>query len=273
MVNDAVQKPDYRERCGKAERMGTMSSLIRFLLGATMLAGFQLGAAHAADYDAPIFVENAPEYVPVEVGNGWYLRGDVGYQFENSYEDNFFGVVPGANSSEDEFPASFSIGMGYRFNDFLRVDATVGYLSGSDASLNYTTALPSAVSASVENRMYNAMLNGYVDLGTFAGLTPYIGGGVGIVWNRRSYSFSEDFADPMLADTEFTDRARNYAFAYSLGGGVSYAVTPNLSLDLGYLYTSSPDAERARITSPTTYAIDKGFDAHEVKLGLRYALW
>ena len=96
-----------------------------------------LAAAQAADYDPPIYVEQAAEYVPVEVGSGWYLRGDVGYVFDASIgsvdythlrlrRDN---VQPGLLHTED-IKADFSWGggFGYRFTDYFRADATVdGY--------------------------------------------------------------------------------------------------------------------------------------------------
>lgn len=249
-----------------------MAKLSHLLLGlASATALLPSTAVLAADYDQPIYVEQAPEHVPVEVGNGWYLRGDVGYQFEHSDRDNVFGTIA-TSSSDDRFPATFSGGIGYQFTDYLRMDATVGYLFGNEAKLGFDNPV-SIGSASVDNSIWTAMLNGYVDLGTFAGLTPYIGGGVGVAWSKREYDYSENFLDPLVADRATLDRDRNFAFAYSLGAGASYAVTPNLSLDLGYLYTSAPNAEVARLTSANTYEIEKGFDAHEVKLGLRYALW
>ena len=59
-----------------------MKLILRIALS---LAAFgPLAAAHAADYDPPIVIDDAAEYVPVEVGSGWYLRGDVGYIFDAS---------------------------------------------------------------------------------------------------------------------------------------------------------------------------------------------
>ncbi len=59
-----------------------MSLTLRLALSLAALAPF--AAANAADYDPPIVIDDAAEYVPVEVGSGWYLRGDVGYVFDAS---------------------------------------------------------------------------------------------------------------------------------------------------------------------------------------------
>ncbi len=56
-----------------------LSRIVLVLRGSSRAAPAWSAAAMAADYDPPIFVDDSPEYVPVEVGSGWYLRGDIGY--------------------------------------------------------------------------------------------------------------------------------------------------------------------------------------------------
>ena len=46
-------------------------------------------SAFAADYDPPIVVDQPVEDVPVEVGSGWYLRGDIGYNFDLQADGDF----------------------------------------------------------------------------------------------------------------------------------------------------------------------------------------
>ena len=53
-----------------------LKSRIALALAAIML--MPVTQASSADYDPPIYVDQAPDYVPVEVGSGWYLRGDIG---------------------------------------------------------------------------------------------------------------------------------------------------------------------------------------------------
>lgn len=64
-----------------------MVHLKRIALAMAAVAVFPAWHAGAADYDPPIYVEPAEEYVPVEIGSGWYLRGDVAYNFARSYKD------------------------------------------------------------------------------------------------------------------------------------------------------------------------------------------
>ncbi len=57
-----------------------MKLISRIALSLAATAG-PVSVAASADYDPPIYVEDALE-VPVEIGSGWYLRGDLGYAFE-----------------------------------------------------------------------------------------------------------------------------------------------------------------------------------------------
>ena len=254
----------------------TFKSRLVFLLAAAAL--WPLAQANAADYDPPIFVEEAAEFVPVEVGSGWYLRGDVGYVLNDPFRNDVFGNDPIYSFSEKFNPVTASIGMGYNWTDYFRTELNVGFLPGGRSNLDYLTVdgggvVVSDVSVGTKNELWTGMVNAYADLGTFVGVTPYVGAGVGVVYNKRSFSASENFADPIFVDTNYTDTERHFDFAYSLGAGLNYAVTQNVSVDLGYEYFVAPEAEYAEITGPDSYSIEEGLDYHQIKLGLRYDLW
>ena len=118
-----------------------MKQSLRIVL---LLAASMPVAAYAADYDPPIFVEEADEYVPVEVGSGWYLRGDVGYVFDSGIDGvdyTAFDPIASADVSASFTSASIDTdftwggGFGYRFTDYFRADATVdGFRADFDGS-------------------------------------------------------------------------------------------------------------------------------------------
>ncbi|TIY01964.1 MAG: porin family protein, partial [Mesorhizobium sp.] len=175
--------------------------------------------------------------------------------------------------SDNEDPIFASIGFGYHFNDYLRADLNFGYLPGNKIGVGYDDGTTVA-SASLKNYAFSGMLNGYVDLGTYVGITPYLGAGIGIVQSNRklSASYFTDNNDP-TDDFVLQDDKTQYSFAYTLNAGLAYQVSKNVSVDLGYQYFSAPDAEYATAESLTSYTIDKGISNHQVKLGLRYDLW
>ncbi|MDR7221503.1 outer membrane beta-barrel protein [Aminobacter aminovorans] len=289
----------------------TLKSRIALAIAATMLWPL---AASAADYDPPIVIDEAPEYVPVEVGSGWYLRGDVGYSINKPYE--FFDGPTGFISSQN--PLSGSIGAGYHVTDYLRAELNFGILPTSKFSNDYltvcggteTTTVTDDITGSVvsqnsaagtrpcagsdygKNKAYSLMANAYVDLGTYVGFTPYIGGGLGVAYSTYSAiagerncqnGTSSSNGGGQTTTVDFNCNAvggyggvrvaeREYNLAYSVGAGFAYRVSQNASVDVGYEYFAIPDAKYAAFESGGV-SIKKGIDYHQVKVGLRYDLW
>jgi opacity protein-like surface antigen len=343
--------------------LGTMKFKTRIALALAVTALMPLAPALAADYDPPIYVDQAPEYTPVEIGSGWYLRGDVGYAFKQDYkntslsvDDALFyndfariGPLRAFSYSEHEPTLTGSVGVGYHFNDWLRADVNVGILANNsysgeghlDAgylnpfglvnSLNpAVTSMPDfgclgartvtrttldadgnpvgapqvsvnndwrrdcMVNASARASAWNGLANGYIDLGTYAGFTPYVGAGVGLLMTRTKASVGARCENSSTSqtvgntktDVDFTCRApsgadyttvasaskTDYDLLYGLSAGFSYQLSKNTSLDFGYQYLNAPGVKY--------YAIGdggieqrKGIDMHQVKVGLRYDLW
>jgi len=135
----------------------------------------------------------------VDVGGGWYLRGDVGYGAANaptivpqdglipqvltdvatgaSYVNQPIGdasnpvdVTRGNNMTAGT--PSFNIGFGYRFNDHVRMDATYSYWSGANYSYSQKTLCPGTAVA-VSNNVYQ----------TTAGVQSVVSVPVGYAWS------------------------------------------------------------------------------------------
>lgn len=286
----------------------------RILLAAAAIAVLPQSQSFAADYDPPIYIDDAPEYVPVEIGSGWYLRGDVGYATNQPFEH----VQTPPDFSSDSSLFTGGVGVGYHFNDYFRGELNFGILPTDDFGNGYTTtcggnettttsdnltgiilsqtsgvgsrACPGSDNG--ENKAYSLMASGYVDLGTFSGFTPFIGGGVGVAYSKYRIAEGErdcsdssssaggvgatttvDFVcyDDSVYEGSVTSEGE-YTFAYSLGAGVNYQVTRNLSLDVGYEYFAAPNAHYVTYDAGA-FTVHEGTDYHQVKVGLRYDLW
>ncbi|MBS3647924.1 porin family protein [Pseudaminobacter sp. 19-2017] len=257
----------------------TLASRAALLLAVSVLP--PATAAVAADYEPPIYVEPAEEYVPVEVGSGWYLRGDIAYNFETRFKNTraelsgdfsefapFFPYIP-TRFDEKETPVFGSVGFGYHFNDYLRADVNLGLLPKDrfaiDGFLGGGCTLNCDLGVDIEQTYWTGIANGYIDLGTYAGLTPYVGAGIGVL-----YSKIEVEGEAAGVRAEFTDR--DYNFLYTLNAGLSYQIAANTSLDVGYQFLSAPDAQFIRI-DPDRVKVGEGIDFHQVRVGLRYDLW
>jgi opacity protein-like surface antigen len=272
---------------------------------ALSLAAFgPVAAAHAVDYDPPIVIDDAEEYVPVEIGSGWYLRGDVGYVFDASigqvdytvFDPILLAYGPSTFTSQSiDTDFSWGGGFGYRFTDYFRADATV---DGFRADFNGSTASDLACAPvnppaddttcrsenGSEVSAVSVMANGYVDLGTYVGITPYVGAGLGysyLSWsnlNDTTYCVDGAITDcPSEAAVGGTSHGGEdgWSFTYALMAGVAYDISKNFKLDLGYKYRNIDGGDMFGWDSAETFGDGShgNIETHEVRLGLRYELW
>lgn len=182
-------------------RRSKLSALARSI---TLLAS--VGApclVQAADLLPPLPPEPLPP--PVEIGGGWYLRGDVGVG-ATSYE-KVVTTIPGqalpdgyrvdSNSIGDQFFAGG--GVGYQFGPYFHADITGEYRGGSQIrfSDSFNTYQNNQLVLDSQGKPYKGidiynghlssvvvMANGYFDLGTYWGVTPYVGGGIGSAFHQ-----------------------------------------------------------------------------------------
>ena len=284
--------------------MRRRTTLLAWARSVTLLAG--LGApclAQAADLLPP---PPPPPMAPpiVEVGGGWYLRGDAGASFYDSPGYSSIDSPPshyyGGRADTGWFAGA---GIGYEFNGFLRGDITGEYrttglrtssysdfgFSGCDGlGCYYQQGRTTNLSAGrYEGAVFLA--NGYFDLGTFYGVTPFVGGGVGVAFNNLT-GFTDSGSTVtqttyqsgqivngggVSAGGTFKDKGKTN-FAWALHAGFAFAVSHNLKLEVGYRYINLGQASTGVLNcfcgqtfSPMKV---KDLDAHEVKVGLRYLL-
>lgn len=108
--------------------------------------------------------------------------------------------------------------------------------------------------------MLAMMFNCFLDLETYSPVTPYLGGGVGLV----SLAFDDDYRDRNGNQIFHDDSASTYAL--QAGGGLEFAITPRFSLDLGYRYFKTGKA-----TFDDKWDIENKLkiESHNVALGFR----
>lgn len=92
--------------------------------------------ALAADIDPVIYVDDANFAKPAELGSGWYIRGDIGFNFAGRHDVSVVGDPARSVYETNNFmdKTHFSVGAGYRLNSFLRFEGNIGRLQGSDFS-------------------------------------------------------------------------------------------------------------------------------------------
>ncbi|MGE5156848.1 MAG: outer membrane protein [Gemmatimonas sp.] len=263
---------------------------VKFLIVAGA-ASLMSAAAFAADMP----IAPPPMYAPPPPADfgGWYLRGDIGMS-NQSAKDLTLASAPfpaGFQTTGFGFDSAplFDLGIGYQFNNWFRADLT-GQWRGR-ANLHASQFAPAGAIAPTFAAADNysgskseavVMLNGYVDLGTWWCVTPYIGAGVGASYNRIS-GFRDDGviynAGVLSNSVTYGADAGKWNFAWALHAGLGYRVLPNVTLELGYSYMNLGDA----VTGPTnsfdgvTVVNGSGFavkdiTSHDLKLGVRWDL-
>ncbi len=277
--------------------------MIRFdaLALAAAMAGASANVALAGD--APPREIKMPE-VSVQAAKGWYVRGDVGYAVNASRSDTTFRAYDPAGGDYDSghfdsnrFGGDFSggLGIGYQFNDLFRADVTGDFFTGdfngrvsSDSSCSGGAGgTGCSTKARSSFKAGSLMVNGYVDLGTVAGFTPYVGAGLGathVSWSSVNAVGScvdgvSGCAGAASVSTRYPGES-DWRMTYALMAGVAYEIAPNVKVDLGYRFSHIAGGDMFGYSAADsaagaggTMGRDGALSRHEIRVGLRITTW
>jgi opacity protein-like surface antigen len=254
------------------------------MIGLALLLGQTVGAA-AADLGLPPPPPPAP---CVGCDSPWYLKGFVGAA--NPHVDSIDSELFKTNDFQvfhNDIKSSplFGLGVGYQVNKWFRFDVTGEYRGdatflaqdrypGADGTFTFPQAgfNPGTNEYTADIQSWVGLVNGYIDLGTYWCITPYVGGGVGFA----SISVNG------LKDVNVPNNSVFYAqsntetnFAWAVYGGLAYDVTPSVTLDLSYRYTNLGDASSGRVTAFDNSSSYKSLNinditSNDVMLGVRW---
>lgn len=265
------------------------------LIAVLLLGGS--GAAYSADLDNILQGAQPPTTKPVEIGNGWYLRGDVGYNFSTDGGVSDIRTFDAVALTYDSVPYSnfdfdsnvtWGFGVGYQLNNWFRVEGLATVMDGSFEGRSSSATVPCSGSAvagcttngDVDYRAWGLMANGYIDIGTYSGFTPYVGAGVGATLvDYGDYTATQTpTGNPSFRTTH--DGYSDWRFTYALMAGVAYEFARNWKVDLGYKYTNIDGGDMYRFDSTSRAAgargvqvSDDGIETHQILASLRYSLW
>jgi opacity protein-like surface antigen len=285
-----------------------MVSLRAVALTAVAVAALT-SAASAADRLPPPPAMEAPPPAFSEGSSGWYLRGDVGVGVNSSsgFSSNA-SIAPGFtneyynnNLSES---AIIDAGVGYQVNSWFRGDVTGELRGGSEFSgLQVSNATSAAAATSTGYSQFAdsyrgnlssaiVLANAYIDAGTYFGVTPYFGGGLGVAFNKFSggsdIGANTNYLGPTTGSGGVIPSGTKANLAWDLAAGIDVSITHQLKLELGYRYlnygsfksgTSQclsgnvPLGTGSFSCSGNTYQLaSRNLSANDFHIGLRYYL-
>ena len=281
-----------------------MKRIVTLATASAVCALLATSVTQADDYSSGIVTKAPAEtYTDVEFGSGWYLRGDISYNFDGRNQNERV-TLPAASATLDA-DYDDAVGVGVGFGSYLtsnfRVEANLASIfdssfSGTNATTfgGIDTGAGNAVVTTGGTREVNAeystatlMVSGNLDLGRFGAFTPYIGAGAGIA--RIEYSETETLTCTPFSTTvscssgpvggpgeEVTSTSTNneaqWTYAYQLTAGTAVALNERTSLDVSYSFTQIGDGDTINYADGT--AIDQdGVRLHQVKAGVRYNLY
>lgn len=266
----------------------------RALLIATLAAAGADSAAMAADLlpPPPPLEQPAP---PMDFG-GWYLRGDVGvgatqmsnwrstlqpFDESGTVPVNSFVAAPVFASLGDQTFAG--AGFGYQINSWFRVDVTGEYRTEANYRAAIASAWPLPAPSAFGTDAYSAglstalfMANGYVDLGTWRGITPFVGAGVGLAAHNL-HGLNDLGGGASSGGIGVAPDRSQTNFAWAVMAGLGFNVTNNLKMELGYRYVDMGDVTSNPIQCANPVGCFQETHAfhvasHDVRLGFRYLL-
>ena len=242
-------------------------------------------------------------------GTGWYVRGDLGgvqlfkanpfaqRSILNISSPSGYAATPSLERGHD-LGYTADLGAGYSFNRWFRADVifdfhqplhtstfsapvhcqtgfTAPAANGAGNLVSYPTYSSCYANNQARLRNYDGLVNGYLDLGTWYGATPYIGGGAGLGFGRAQASSNYYLPSGRPYDLKLANSvngqsyrlsfdsaasAQYYNFAYAAMAGVAFQVFDHTKLDIGYRYLNQG------------HVLGTTLDEHEVRAGLRYMI-
>jgi len=250
-------------------------------------------AAVAADMSLSPAPEYTPPPPPADFG-GWYLRGDIGFSnqsVKNIRSTNAAVYAPVTALSETtafDSGGIFDVGVGYRFNNWFRADITGQYrgksnFKGSDVfTATDSGGLASGYDGYSASKSEVAVLaNLYADLGTWWGVTPFVGAGIGTarvsITNFTDNGLYNGPSCPGCVSAWTAANGSKWNFAWAAHAGLAYQVNPNMALELAYSFMdlgNGMTGVAASFDGTTSGHAFKFNDitSHDLKLGVRWNL-
>jgi opacity protein-like surface antigen len=233
---------------------------------------------------APIPV---PAPVPVPETFTYYLRGDLGWSLSGTPSFSESGAVYGGPPTNPLTSSGTStdnvffggIGAGAYLSNRFRADITLDFFGDQEVT-RLSTYVDGADTGTVRDRVTLrgtvGLANIYWDLMPRGHFTPYVGAGIGFVYNDISRSYLATESPGPTTPVTGSSHDTNVGLAGALMAGVSISTDHRYAWDFSYraLYVDGGSITTTLSGTGGTSSVDIGghWD-HQFRVGLRVNLW
>ncbi len=212
--------------------------------------------------------------VPAEAAGNWYV-GFIGGA--NWVEDHSFSAATAPTVSADTLTWStdadtgFVIGgaVGLNLSNMmsgLRVEIEAAYRENQiDGAWTSNTGPPgvSTGTLDIDHSTFSVLANAWYDF-PLGNVAPYIGGGVGWAETELDGHYLGGTTGPF----NFSDSG----FAWQLGAGINFDVSPNVKLGVGYRYFKGPDVTVGSVLVGNSATSDVDAGQHAALVSLTFGM-
>ncbi|MBL9098884.1 MAG: porin family protein [Alphaproteobacteria bacterium] len=202
-------------------------------------------------------------------GTGWYVNVSGG---ANWLDDNGFTAVNGPDTLTVNTDADtgwvISGAIGYSLAKMvtpgLRVEIEAAYRENS-VDGDWSSATPGLDSGllTYDHSAFSVMANAWYDFDV-AGVRPYFGGGIG--W--ADVEADGTFIGGVIPAFSTSDDG----FAWQLGAGINFDISPNVQLGVGYRYMQGPEVTLGAPFAANSAAGDLDYDNHSGVVSVTFVM-
>lgn len=216
----------------------------------------------------------ANDYFSLRAGSSSIVHSGQHFSYANSHDsaDNF--KYNAGSKTDTVFSGGAAVGHDF-YQDTgtpFRIEAEVyGRASGKT---NYSPINIADSNGALRGDIHNKvqlttlMANAYYDFRNDSSFTPWISAGIGLARIKQS---STGVISTQVNSVSDTAHHTEHNLAWGVGTGVSYAVTPNVSIDLSYRYLDAGKTSASYKMHGETYKSKIDVVSHDVMLGATFS--
>lgn len=213
--------------------------------------------AQSAVFAGTLAAADTSNYFSVSGGAGW--ASDIDRTMTSGQLQKTMSV---------EFGNTFGVTAAYgrQIRDWLRIEGELGYTNSEVKEV--TEILNSDMKESGNEQFYSAMLNGIYDIKNSTAFTPFLGGGIGIVYAKHDVDF-----DPISTDMSpgVDSNESDTVLGGQLLAGVNWKYSDTVAFEATYRYFYVSEREHSASFQPNGKVDIDAMSVQLIMLGAKYS--